>query len=121
MPDGKLSLEVLSAEMDKSVLEAEEFIWRFKELVAKLDLPDTHDSLQALEATESLILSYRDIARRVAQDVREGAISPEEESVLLGLIAWATRQIRRAALMLQRQIFRLDDMMGKEIESLSAS
>jgi hypothetical protein len=68
-----------SAELDKSVLDAKEFIWRFKNLPARLDLSDTDDSLQTLEATESLIFSYRDIARRVAQDVREGSISPEEE------------------------------------------
>jgi hypothetical protein len=39
--------------------------------------------------------------------------------VVLGLIAWATRQIRRATLMLKRQIFRLDETVGKGIESLS--
>lgn len=117
----ELSRSTLSADLDKSVLSAEELIWRFKNLAARLDLSDTDDSHQAFEATESLIFSYRDIARRVAHHVREGSISPEEESVLLGLIAWATREIQRATLMLTRQIFRLDDTRGKGAESLSVS
>ncbi len=114
MLDETVSLDHLSAELDKSVLDAEEFICRFKDLAARLALADTDDSFQPLKETESLIFSYRDIARRVAYHVRKGSISPEEESALLGLIAWAGRQIRRATLMLRRQFFRLDDdMLGK--------
>jgi hypothetical protein len=121
MVQGTFSLEDLSAELDRSVLDAEEFIRRFKDLAARLDAPDTDQTLRTVEATESLISSYRDIARRVAQDVKKGSMSPEEQSALLGLIAWATRQIRRATLVLKRQISRLEDMLGKEIESLSVS
>lgn len=119
MSDETLSLDDLSAELDKCVLEAQKFIGRFKDLAARLDLPDADDSRQTLEATESLIFSYRDIARRVAQDVKEA--SPEGEAVLLALIVWATRQIRRATLMLKQQVFRLENILGTETESLSIS
>ncbi len=67
MLDETVSLDHLSAELDKSVLDAEEFICRFKDLAARLALADTDDSFQPLKETESLIFSYRDIARRVAR------------------------------------------------------
>jgi len=109
------STEDLFAEIDKCVLEGNEFIKRFKDLAAQLALPPDDSSFQALAEAEALLLEHSEIARRFASRMRESSLWEPKQAEIREALASATRQIRRASLLLQVQIFRLDRMMDRQL------
>jgi hypothetical protein len=108
------STEDLFAEIDKCVLEGNEFVKRFKELAAQLALPPDDSSFQVLAEAESLLLEHSEIARRFANRMRESSLWEPKQAEIREALTAATRQIRRASLLLQVQIFRLDRMMDRQ-------
>lgn len=107
------STEDLYAEIDKCALEGNEFVKRFKDLAAQLALPPDDSSFQVLTEAEALLLEHSEIARRFASRMRESSLSELKKAEIREALASATRQIRRASLLLQVQIFRLDRMVDR--------
>ncbi len=109
------STEDLFAEIDKCVREGNEFVKRFKELAAQLALPPDDSSFQALNEAEALLMEHSEIARRFGSRMRESSLWEPKQAEIRETLAKATRQIRRASLLLQVQIFRLDRMMDSQL------
>ena len=108
------STDELFAEIDKCVREGNEFVKRFKELAAQLALPPDDSSFQVLAEAEALLLEHSEIARRFATRMRESSLWQPKQAEIREALAAATRQIRRASLLLQVQIFRLDRMVDRQ-------
>jgi hypothetical protein len=111
------STEDLYAEIDKCVREGNEFVKRFKDLAAQLALPPDDSSFQILTEAETLLLEHSEIARRFASRMKENSLSELKKAEIRDALAAATRQIRRASLLLQVQIFRLDKMVDRPLAS----
>lgn len=111
------STEDLYAEIDKVVREANEFVNRFKDLAAQLALPPDDSSFHVLSEAEALLLEHSQIARRFAGRIEERWLSEAKKAEIREALSAATRQIRRASLLLQVQIFRLDRMMDKALQA----
>ncbi len=109
------STEDLFAEIDKCVREGNEFVKRFKDLAAQLALPPNDNSFQVLNEAEALLLEHSEIARRFTSRMRESSLWEPKQAEIRETLAQATRQIRRASLLLQAQIFRLDRMMDGQL------
>jgi hypothetical protein len=112
--DGGPSTEDLFAEIDKCVSEGNEFVKRFKDLAAQLALPPDDSSFQVLAEAEALLLEHTEIARRFASRMKETSLWEPKQAEIREALASATRQIRRASLLLQVQIFRLDRMVDSQ-------
>jgi len=107
------SVEELSSEIDRCVAEATEFVKRFKEMADQLQLPRDDSSFQALAEAEALLLEHSRIARSFAAQLQQRQVPGQSASQVRTALAKATRQIRRASLLLQVQVFRLDRMLDK--------
>ena len=107
------SIEGLSSEIDRCVAEAKEFVQRFKELAEQVQLPRDDTSFQVLGEAEALLVEHSKIARAFATQIQQREVPEENEAEVRASLAQATRQIRRASLLLQVQVFRLDRMLDK--------
>jgi hypothetical protein len=109
------SIEDLFAEIDRCVLEGNEFVKRFKELAAQLALPPDDSSFQVLAEAEALLNEHSEIARRFASRMKESSLWQPKQAEIREALGSATRQIRRASLLLQVQVFRLDKMVDRQL------
>lgn len=111
--DEEPSTEELHADIDKCVLEANEFVKRFKDLAEQLALPPDDSSFQVVTRAEALLREHSEIAQRLASRIMERSLPEKKKAQVREALNSATRQIRRASLLLQVQIFRLDKMVDK--------
>jgi hypothetical protein len=107
------SVEELSSEIDRCVSEAKVFVDRFKELADQVQLPRNDSSFQVLAEAEALLLEHSRIARSFAAQIQHSEVPEQNQAAVRAALAEATRQIRRASLLLQVQVFRLDRMLDK--------
>jgi hypothetical protein len=99
-----------SWELEKTAFRVEQFVSEFMRLAEEFGLPKTNPSFKVFKETERLLLHYLRIARDLAAQLKLPQVSDDETS-LKAMFELAAQKVRRAALLIQIQVFRLDEAL----------